>query len=126
MEKKNILLVCHAGSFVGIGHLSRLLALAQALRKINKSEVKFLIFGEQFQKQELELFDNTWLPISSNFEISLKSFINKWSPSLVVFDLYPKLLSPNINKLLTWIKLKEIGVVGIDSLINHCSFLDLI
>ena len=41
---------------------------------------------------------------------------------MVVLDLYPKLLSPNLEKLFTWIKEKEIGLVGIDSLVNYMYF----
>ena len=126
MEKRHILLVCHAGSSVGLGHLSRLLALAQSLRQSDNFRIEFLIFGDDFQKEELEFFKVHQLPIFSDFENSLKKLIKQQSPSMVVLDLYPKLLSPNLEKLFTWIKEKEIGLVGIDSLVNYCTFLDLI
>jgi spore coat polysaccharide biosynthesis predicted glycosyltransferase SpsG len=126
MEKRQILLVCHAGSSAGLGHLSRLLALAQSLRQSDNFRIEFLIFGDNFKKEELEFFKIHRLPISSDFENSLKKIIKKLSPSMVVLDLYPKLLSPNLETLFTWIKEKEIGLVGIDSLVNYISFLDLI
>ncbi|MDC0590408.1 hypothetical protein OAP13_00695 [Gammaproteobacteria bacterium] len=126
MEKRQILLVCHAGSSAGLGHLSRLLALAQSLRQSNNFAIEFLIFGDDFKKEELEYFKIHRLPISSDFENSLKKLIKKISPSMVVLDLYPKLLSPNLEILFSWIKEKKIGLVGIDSLVNYISFLDLV
>ena len=41
----HLLLVCYAGSKVGIGHLSRLLALADTLRKDDNVIPEFLIFA---------------------------------------------------------------------------------
>ena len=126
MEKRSILLVCHAGSFAGLGHLSRLLALAQALRQIDKFRIEFLIFGDNFEKDELALFKVHRRKISSDFEKSLKKLIEQQAPSMVVLDLYPKLLPLNIEDLLLWIKGKDIGLIGIDSLINYYALLDLI
>jgi len=126
MGKKNVLLVCHAGSSVGLGHLSRLLALAQSLRQSDNFKIEFLIFGDDFKKKELEDFKIHRLPLYSDFKNSLKKIIKQREPSLVVFDLYPKLLSPNLEKLFEWIKNREIGLIGIDSLVNYCNLLDLI
>ncbi len=125
MKKRHILLVCHANASVGLGHLSRLLALAQSLRKNSNYKSEFLIFGDNIEKNELNLFKTKLLPLSSDFEKSLKSLIKQQSPSIVVFDLHPKLLSPNLKKLFEWIEERGIGLVGIDSLVNYCAFLDL-
>ena len=43
-----ILLVCYVSPMIGLGHLSRLLALAQTLKKDKKIIPEFLIFGDLF------------------------------------------------------------------------------
>lgn len=126
MKKKNILLVCHVGLNTGLGHLSRLLALAQSLRATNKFNIEFLIFGDDNKNKELEFFRTQRVSSNSNFEISIKKIVKKQTPFIIVFDLDPKLLSVNLEKLFTWIKKNEIKLIGIDSLINYISFFDLI
>ncbi len=124
MEKKIILLVCHVSALVGIGHLSRLLALAHFLRNSKKYNVEFLIFGEEFKTHELEFYNVFKEPISSDFDKSLKRIVKKVSPSMVIFDLYPKLLPPNFKGLLQWVQKRDIRIVGIDGLVDYCNFLD--
>lgn len=124
MKKKNILLVCHADKSTGLGHLSRLLALAQSLRKINKLQLELLIFGEELKNKELDIFKVQWIPINNNLENTIKKNIKNNSFSLIVFDLYPKLLPDKFEKLLIWIKEKKIKIIGIDSLRNYINFLD--
>ena len=48
-----ILLVCYVSPKIGLGHLSRLLALAQTLKKDKKIVPEFLIFGDLIKKDEL-------------------------------------------------------------------------
>ena len=124
MEKKIILLVCHASPSVGLGHLSRLLALANSLSVNDKYEVEFLIFGDDLEKEELKSYKTHKLSLYSDFKDSLVHIIKTISPSMVVFDLFPKLLPLNLEELFLWIKARDIGVIGIDSLIKFSPFLD--
>lgn len=124
MEKKIILLVCHAGSSVGLGHLSRLLALAKFLTVNNNYHVEFLIFGDDFKMEELKSYRTYQFSISSGFISSSKNTIEQVSPSMVIFDLYPKLLPSNLEKLFEWTMEKNIRLIGIDSLVAYSPFLD--
>ena len=72
MKKKDILLVCHAGSLSGLGHLSRLIALAQNLSQIDCIKIEFLIFGEDYHNKELDFFKVHRYPVYSDIEKSLK------------------------------------------------------
>ena len=66
----HVLLICHVSSKIGMGHLSRLLALAETLRKNNKVIPEFLIFGDFIRKDELAKFK---VQIStSNFQSTVK------------------------------------------------------
>ena len=51
-----ILLVCIVNPKIGLGHLSRLLALAQTLKKDKKVVPEFLILGDIIKKDELNDF----------------------------------------------------------------------
>ena len=51
-----VLLVCYVGAEIGIGHLSRLLALAEVLKEKNNIISEFLIFGDLVKKKELSNF----------------------------------------------------------------------
>ncbi len=124
MEKRIILLVCHASSSVGLGHLSRLLALAKFLKVNNNYQVEFLIFGEDFKKAELKYYKTYQFSASSDFINSSKQIIEQVSPSMVIFDLYPKLLPPNLEKFFEWTRSKDIRLIGIDSLFSYTPFLD--
>ena len=126
MKKKKILLVCHADSTTGLGHLSRLLALAQCLKKIDNLEIEFLIFGDNLINEELKFFTVKELSIQHDFEHSIKNYIDEQYPAIVVFDLFPKLIPNNLRELLLWIKEKRIKLVGIDSIKNYISLLDLV
>ena len=126
MKKKNILLVCHSGPSVGIGHLSRLLALAKYLKKSKKFKVEFLIFGDYFKSDELKAFKINQLDIKSDFESSLNELMKKRIASVIVFDLFTKLVPKNIEKVFASLKEKNITLVGVDGLLNHSTFLDIL
>lgn len=124
---KQILLVCYASPDVGIGHLSRLLALAHAFRSDGKVQVEFLIFGEFIEKSELAFFKTTFLPFSDDFAVSVKNYIQTHKNiTAVVYDLYPKHDLTDLGEFLAWIKDYGLCQVSVDSLLEYCDVLDLI
>jgi spore coat polysaccharide biosynthesis predicted glycosyltransferase SpsG len=123
---KHILLVCHASPKIGLGHLSRLLALAQALKKDGRIQPEFLIFGEYIQKDELADFNTTFLADSDDSIGKLKDSIQTHKPSMVVFDLYSKHDFTGFGELLMWLKEQNIRQIGVDSLVEYCDILDLV
>ena len=123
---KHILLVCHASPKFGLGHLSRLLALAQALKKDGLAQPEFLIFGEHIEKDELDDFNITYLADSDDSIRKFKDSILTLKPSMVVFDLYPKHNFTDFGELLEWLKELNICQVSVDSLVEYCDVLDLV
>ena len=121
-----ILLVCHAAVEVGMGHLTRLLALAAALESEGGSQSRLLILGDPITNTELDRIDHRFLPLSSNLADAIKSEIEFSQPAVVVFDLHPKMIPSTISELFAWLKDKAIARIGIDSLVDYCCDLDLV
>lgn len=126
MTIPRVLLVCHASATMGLGHLARLLALAQAIRKTGSAESKFLIIGDAIENDELATFNFACHSPTTEFVECVKSTVTSDAPRVVVFDLYPKLLSPALKELFAWLQLQNIRAVGVDSLVNYCQFLDFV
>jgi spore coat polysaccharide biosynthesis predicted glycosyltransferase SpsG len=123
---KQVLLVCHAAPTTGLGHLSRLLALAQALKKNEKLNVEFLIFGELVEKTELKEYRVNYKSLSDDFIIAVKEIAVNIGTNVVVFDLYPQAIPDNIEYLFGWLTERDVSLVGIDSLIEYCNTIDLL
>ncbi len=119
-----VLLVCHASSSMGLGHLARLMALAQAIRKTGSAQPEFLIFGDTIENEELASFNFSCHSPENDFVTSVKTTVEAITPSIVVFDLYPKMLSPTLEELFAWLQSRDIRLVGIDSLVKYCQLLD--
>ena len=69
--ENRVLIVCNTGATIGLGHLKRMLALAQALNKKGLRDVHFLIFGEFFKSSDLEEFDFEFVSNNEDFFIQL-------------------------------------------------------
>ena len=122
----SVLLVCHVNAEIGIGHLSRLLALAETLRKDNNVIPEFLIFGDFIKKNELADFNLHAFSLSDNFVTSVERVMEAENFNAVVFDLYTKQDINNLDEFFLRLKECNIYLVGIDSLIEYCNILDLI
>ena len=122
----SLLLVCHVSPEIGIGHLSRLLALAETLRKDNKVIPEFLIFGDFIKKDELANFNVHDFPLEDDFVATIENILEVNDFDALVFDLYPKHDIDNLGELFIHLKQRNIHLIGVDSLIEHCNILDLI
>ena len=126
MNKRRALLICHVGSEVGIGHLSRLLAVAETLRNDNKVIPEFLILGDVIRKDELARFKVHSFALVDDFVGSMdKTLINNEYAALI-FDLYPNHNIDNLNELFRQLKQHDAHLIGVDGLLEHCDILDLI
>jgi spore coat polysaccharide biosynthesis predicted glycosyltransferase SpsG len=126
MNKPRILLVCYVGVNIGLGHLSRLLALADVLRKERKVQPEFLIFGDFIKKNELSNFNVHTFLLSDDFIDTIKNILETDNYDAVVLDLFPNHNIDNLGGLFIQLKRSNICLISIDSLIEHCNILDLI
>ena len=126
LKTSRALLVCHVSSGIGIGHLSRLLTVAQELKKDNKVIPEFLIFGDGIEKDELSNFNVHTCPITDDLKATIKNMVQINDFNAVVFDLYPKHRVTNLGQLFIQLKHCNICLISIDGLIEHRNILDLL
>ena len=120
------LLVCHVSSEIGIGHLSRLLALAGTLKKDKNIIPEFLIFGDFIKKDELANFTVHAFSLTDDFVASIENILEMNNFDALIFDLYPRHNVDNLGELFIQLKRRNICLISIDSLIEHCNILDLV
>ena len=108
MKTPHALLVCHVGSVEGVGHLSRLLALAKILRKDGNVISEFLIFGDFIKKDDLANFNVHAFSIKEDFVSTIKNFLSINTFNVIIFDLYPRHNISNLDKLLIQLNFKFI------------------
>jgi len=109
-----------------MGHLSRLLALADTLRKDNNVIPEFLIFGDLIKQDELADFNVYAFSLADDFVATIENILKINNFDVVIFDLYPKHSIDNLGELFIQLKRRNICLIGVDSLIEHCNILDLI
>ena len=111
-----ILLVCYVSPKIGLGHLTRLLALAQSLKKDKKIVPEFLIFGDLIKKDELNNFKVYNFSIYSNFITTIQNLLESDNFNGIVFDIYSNHDTNDFNKLFTQLKQQNICIISIDCL----------
>lgn len=121
-----ILLVCYVSSKLGLGHLSRLLALAQNLKKDKNAVPEFLIFGDLIKKDELNSFVVHNFSVENDFTQTIQGLLKDNNFKAIVIDVYQNHNISNLQNLLTQLKKQNIFIISIDSLIEYCDILDLI
>jgi len=121
-----VLLICFVDSKIGIGHLSRLLAIAEQLKNENYIVPEFLIFGSLVKKSSLKNFTIHNYLLSDSLSLSLANVLNSNNFSGLIFDLYPKLSTSNLGHLFKQLKKKNYFLISIDSLFDYCHIFDLI
>jgi spore coat polysaccharide biosynthesis predicted glycosyltransferase SpsG len=121
-----ILLVCCVSPKIGLGHLSRLLALAQTLKKDKKIIPEFLIFGDLIKKNELNNFKVNNVLADDSIVLTIENLLESNNLNAIVFDIHQDYNNNNFYKLITKLKKKKIYTISIDSLIEYCDVLDLI
>jgi spore coat polysaccharide biosynthesis predicted glycosyltransferase SpsG len=114
------------GPEIGIGHLSRLLALADTLRKDNNVIPEFLIFGDFIKKDSLSNFNVHSFSLKDDFVVTIENILKLNNFDALIFDLYPRHNVDDLGELFIQLKQRNICLISIDSLIEYCNILDLI
>lgn len=122
----NILCVCHAGEGVGLGHLSRVLVAAKALRDELEAAVQLLIVGDQVISEDLLTFPHRFVGFEEALGASIQDADFFTGMDVVVFDLHPQRIPANFAVVLDRLRESSCHVVAIDGLLRFRSKLDLI
>lgn len=122
----NVLIVCHAGTGLGLGHLTRSLVVARALNQELGANVHLLIQGDPVQRADLAGFDYQFLGLEKNLVDTIRQQTRHVDAQVVVLDLYPRLVPVEIDALLKGLRQGGCKVIGVDSLVSYRVNLDLV
>ena len=124
LSMQTILFVCHAAPRVGLGHLSRLLAIARKLEGLSNIFIEFLVFGELVNFKGLLDFSPKSVALDSNFcEVVLRC-VAASKASVVVYDLAPKEQQSDLNQMLDSLKGQGVKQISIDGFVKFYPQLD--
>lgn len=122
----NVLIVCHAGAGLGLGHLTRSLVVARALHQEISANVQLLIQGEPVTRTDLAEFEHQFLGVEESLDNRILLQARHSDAQVVVLDLHPRLVPAGIDALLITLRQEGRKVIGVDSLFNHRGNLDLV
>lgn len=118
-----VLIVCHAGAGIGLGHLSRSLVIAKALRARFDAHVRWLIQSDPLQRDDLKAFPHRFVPLDHDLAGQLAAH----APfDLVLLDLQPQRVPPALGLAIAALRAGGAKVVAIDGLLAYRPELDLI
>lgn len=119
----NILIVCHLGKSIGLGHFSRSKTICKLLKKRFNANIYMLIQGDINFVKSNKIFKS----YSFGFNVDLSSEVEKLKNfDIVFFDLHEKSINKNFKLFLKFLKGKGSKLVAIDGLINYHLYFDLI
>lgn len=119
----NVLIVCHAGSGIGLGHLTRSLVIGKALQKKFDTNVRYLIQSEPIRRRDLDEFGYDFLPPEGDLAAAIETIR---PVDLILLDLQPHRVSSNLQPVIRRLRTEGIKVVAIDGLRDYREDLDLI
>ncbi len=118
-----VLIVCHAGTSIGLGHLSRSLVIAKALRARFGADVRWLIQSDPLERDDLRAFQHRFVPLDQNLAVQLAS---ETPVNLVLLDLQPQRVPQDLSNAIVALRKTGAKVVAIDGLLAYRPELDLI
>jgi len=121
-----ILIVCNAGRNIGFGHLSRSLVIAKELRDYLQVNVEIIVSGDEINHPELNLFEHTFLSLDKDLIETIFKKIQAKQPNIIIFDLSPQFTPSSLDRLLIYLKMCKIKIIGVDSIVEFGAYLDLL
>ena len=126
MVVPEILIVCHAGPGIGLGHLMRSLVAARALKAQLGANVQLLVQGKLDDSALLSEFPARLLPSDADLCSAMQAECFARSIDVLVLDLFAQQIPVDLLPTLT--KLRSLGckLVALDGLTAFSAVLDLI
>lgn len=121
-----VLLVCHVGEGVGLGHLSRTLVLATSFRDRLGVDPHLLIQGAPMERADLACFPHQFVSSGTSLGPIIVDAASTMAPWLVTIDLHPRQIPVDLASVLDRIRAFGCRVVAIDGLLSFRDRLDLV
>jgi spore coat polysaccharide biosynthesis predicted glycosyltransferase SpsG len=121
----NILIVCHAGAGVGLGHLARSVAAARALKEELGANVCLLIQGDRVRRRDLETFEHRFIDRTDSLLDAIAEQVRRLDASAVILDLHSRLVPADIGPFLHELRQSKRAVISVDGLADQRANLDL-
>ena len=121
-----VLVVCHAGAGIGLGHLMRSLVAARALRDCLGFHVVLIVQGTDIDSSLCSEFDHTCLSPSADLIVAITAHVKKTTIQVLLLDLFPLQVPATLAEALTVWRRGGCKVVAIDGLLPLRDLLDLI
>lgn len=122
----NALIVCHAGTELGLGHLTRSVVVARALHQELGADVQLLIQGNSAQRADLAEFDHQFLGLEESLVDTIRQQAEQVAAQVVILDLHPRLVPVDMGALLKSLRQGGCKVISVDGLVSYRDNLDLI
>lgn len=121
-----VLIACHAGAGVGLGHLSRALVIAKALRAQFAADVHWVIRSEPLHRADLDAFPHRFVTADGDLLAAIEAERRQDSFDLVVLDLQAQRVPEGLERAIRVWRTAGTKVVAIDGLLAFRPALDLI
>jgi spore coat polysaccharide biosynthesis predicted glycosyltransferase SpsG len=114
--KLRVLIVCHVGAGIGLGHLTRALVVSAAVRDRLGAQAHFLLQGDRVTRPELERFEHRSISMSEDLTAAIREQVRSNDYQVVIFDLHPRKAPADIEQLVADLRQAKRKVVAIDRL----------
>jgi len=121
-----IMLGGHAGTGVGLGHMTRSLVAAKALQRELGADVQLLIQGDEVCWTDLAAFSHRFIGPDADLSAQIKASQAQGRLDVLVFDLQPRKVPTDFGDLLDALRASACKLVAVDGLLAYRPQLDLI
>jgi hypothetical protein len=122
----NALIVCHAGAGLGLGHLTRAIVAARALKEERRANVRLLVQGDPVQRTGLAELEHRFLDRTGDLLGAIDEQARDLDAHVVILDLHPGLVPPEVGGFLQTLRQRGIKVISVDGLRDQRGSLDLL
>nr|VFJ67824.1 MAG: Spore coat polysaccharide biosynthesis protein SpsF, cytidylyltransferase family [Candidatus Kentron sp. DK] len=121
---RRVVIITQAGAAIGLGHLRRMLRLAEALKERHSLNVHIIISGEERDIRELRSVSHQWLDGDSTTD-AIEAVCLAQNPDAVVLDARQDKLSCSLQPLLQRLSERDIPRIAVDGLFELAEHIDL-
>lgn len=121
-----ILCVCHAGTGVGLGHMSRALVATKALQQEFGADIQLLIQGDLVISDNLSAVPHQFVGFDQDLSARIEEINHREGLGIVLFDLHPQRIPVDFDSLLDRLRASACRLVAVDGLLLYRPKLDLI